>query len=126
ALRDRRAAALRARRRPLRPLRTLGALLAPRARGAEGLVSALLEVRALRKEFPIRSGLLRRQVGTVKAVDGVDLDLERGETLALVGESGSGKTTLGRSIVRLVEPTSGSVRLEGEDFLALPPEALRR
>jgi oligopeptide/dipeptide ABC transporter ATP-binding protein len=89
-------------------------------------VSSLLEVRALRKEFPILSGLLRRRVGTVTAVDGVDLDLAPAETLALVGESGSGKTTLGRSILRLIEPTSGQVRLRGEDLLALPPKELRR
>jgi oligopeptide transport system ATP-binding protein len=89
-------------------------------------VTALLEVRALRKEFPILSGLLRRRIGTVTAVDGVDLDLAPAETLALVGESGSGKTTLGRSILRLIEPTSGQVRLRGEDLLALPPRELRR
>jgi len=89
------------------------------------LADGLLEVRALRKEFAILSGFLRRRIGTVTAVDGVDLDLARAETLALVGESGSGKTTLGRSILRLIEPTSGSVRLHGEDLLALGPSALR-
>ncbi len=93
---------------------------------AQGRVVPLLEVRALRKEFPILSGLLRRRIGTVTAVDGVDLDLARAETVALVGESGSGKTTLGRSILRLIEPTSGSVRLHGEDLLALGPAKLRQ
>ncbi len=89
-------------------------------------MSALLEVRALRKEFPLLSSFLRRKTGRVAAVDGVDLDLEAGELLALVGESGSGKTTLGRSILRLVEPTSGRVHFRGEDLLALSPRDLRR
>ena len=87
---------------------------------------ALVEVRELTKLFPIRRGLLRRHVGDVRAVDGVSLDIYRGETLALVGESGSGKSTLGRLILRLMEPTSGSVRLDGTDLLALPREPLRK
>ena len=86
----------------------------------------LVEVRELTKLFPIRRGLLRRHVGDVRAVDGVSLDINRGETLALVGESGSGKSTLGRLILRLMEPTSGSVRLDGTDLLALPREPLRK
>ena len=93
--------------------------------GSADAAGALLEVRALRKEFPILSGLLRRRIGTVTALDGVDLDVAPAETLALVGESGSGKTTLGRSLLRLIEPTSGSVRFRGEDLLALAPSALR-
>jgi ABC-type oligopeptide transport system ATPase subunit len=87
---------------------------------------ALVEVRGLTKVFPVRRGLLKRQVGEVRAVDGVDLDIVRGETLALVGESGSGKSTLGRLILRLLEPTSGSVRFDGVDVLSLPREPLRR
>jgi len=89
-------------------------------------VTALLEVRGLRKSFPLRSAVLRRPAGAVVAVDGVDLDVRAGETVALVGESGSGKTTLGRSVLRLVEPDGGSVRFRGEELLALPPRVLRR
>jgi len=89
-------------------------------------LSALLEVRGLTKHFPVRRGVLRRQVGAVRAVDGVDLSLEAGESFALVGESGSGKTTLGRCIVRLLEPTSGSVLFAGVDLARLPERELRR
>jgi oligopeptide/dipeptide ABC transporter ATP-binding protein len=88
-------------------------------------VSALLEISDLRKEYPVRRGLLQRRRGTVRALDGVDLELGRGECLALVGESGSGKTTLGRCALRLVEPTAGRVVFDGEDLLALPAAALR-
>jgi oligopeptide/dipeptide ABC transporter ATP-binding protein len=92
-----------------------------------GLASGpLLEIEGLRKEFPVRRGLLGRMLGTVRAVDGVDLSLSRGECLALVGESGSGKTTIARCALRLVEPTAGRVRFAGEDLLALRPRELRR
>jgi oligopeptide/dipeptide ABC transporter ATP-binding protein len=84
---------------------------------------ALLELRGLQTWYPIRAGILQRVTGHVKAVDGVDLAVRRGETLALVGESGCGKTTVGRSILRLVEPTGGSVRFEGVELSALPPAA---
>ena len=87
---------------------------------------ALVEIQRLRKEYPVRRGLFQRRLGTVRALDGVDLDVRRGECLALVGESGSGKTTLGRCMVRLVEPTSGRVRFDGEDLTALAPRGLRR
>ena len=80
---------------------------------------ALLEIRDLRTHLPIRSPLLSRHLGDVRAVDGVTLDVEDGETLGLVGESGCGKSTLGRSILRLIEPTSGSIVFEGRNILAL-------
>lgn len=87
--------------------------------------SAILEVAELRKHFPIRKGLLLRTVNQVKAVDGVSFAVQPGETLGLVGESGCGKSTLGRVLVRLYEPTAGSIRYRGEDFLALSGEGLR-
>ena len=68
---------------------------------------ALLEVKNLKKYFPIKKGVLSRTIGYVQAVDGVSFTLKRGETLGLVGESGCGKTTVGRSILRLIEPTFG-------------------
>ncbi|MFY7923512.1 MAG: ATP-binding cassette domain-containing protein, partial [Gemmatimonas sp.] len=86
----------------------------------------LLSVRGLTKHFPIRRGILQRVTGTVKAVDEVSFDVARGETLALVGESGCGKTTTGRALLRLVEPTRGSVHFDGTAVMALEGEALRR
>jgi oligopeptide/dipeptide ABC transporter ATP-binding protein len=89
----------------------------------------LLRVRELRKHFPIRRGILQRTAGHVLAVDGVDLDVMPGETLGLVGESGCGKSTLGRTLLRLVEPTSGEIRFDGQDIQALAAgrmKALRR
>jgi peptide/nickel transport system ATP-binding protein len=86
----------------------------------------LLEVRDLTARFPVRSGFFQRRIGAVHAVEGASFQLGRGETLSLVGESGCGKSTTGRSIVRLVEPSGGSVRLGGEEVLKLSGEALRR
>ncbi|MFT5578086.1 MAG: oligopeptide transport system ATP-binding protein [Paraglaciecola psychrophila] len=86
---------------------------------------ALLEVDNLKVSFPIRRGLLLRKVAEVRAVDGVSLVLQRGQTLGLVGESGCGKSTLGRTIIRLLEPSSGSIRFEGEDFLGCSGKVLR-
>src|SRR5438309_20285 len=79
----------------------------------------LLEVRDLKVYFPIATGIVRRPVAYVHAVDGVSLSIQRGETLGLVGESGCGKTTLGRSILRLVEPAHGQVIFNGQDLMKL-------
>ncbi len=86
----------------------------------------LVRVRDLKMYFPIHSGLLRRHSGDVKAVDGVSFDIAAGETLGLVGESGCGKSTVGRAVLRLYEPTAGSVQIGGEDVTSLSPERLRR
>ncbi|TPQ40075.1 peptide ABC transporter substrate-binding protein [Bradyrhizobium guangdongense] len=89
------------------------------------MTEALLEVTDLIKHYPVRAGVLRRQVGTVHAVDGVSFALAPGETLGLVGESGCGKSTVARSVLRLVEPTSGQIRLRGEDITRLSKTELR-
>jgi oligopeptide transport system ATP-binding protein len=85
----------------------------------------LVEVEDLVTHFPIREGLLGRQVGAVHAVDGVTFSVREGETLGLVGESGCGKSTLGRTIVRLLEPTSGDVRFQGRSIARLRARELR-
>jgi oligopeptide/dipeptide ABC transporter ATP-binding protein len=85
----------------------------------------LLEVRNLKKHFPIKGGILGRTVAKVYAVDGVSFTMRQGQTLGLVGESGCGKSTLGRSVLRLYEPTAGEVRFGGEDLLALSPSQMR-
>ena len=85
----------------------------------------LVEVRDLVKHFPVRGGILQRTVGFVQAVDGVSFDIRRGETLGLVGESGCGKTTVGRLLLRLIDPTSGTIRFDGRDITSVSGSALK-
>jgi oligopeptide/dipeptide ABC transporter ATP-binding protein len=102
---------------------------APRPEPEQRPGETLMEVRDLVKHFPIRRGLLQRQVGAVQAVDGVSFDVLRGETLGLVGESGCGKSTTARLLLRLMDPTSGSIRFQGEEIASLkkgPLKDLRR
>ena len=87
--------------------------------------SKLLQVENLRQHFPVRGGLMMRQIGAVKAVDGVSFDIHSGETLGLVGESGCGKSTLGKSVVRLLSPTSGKVIFKGHDITDMRQGAIR-
>ncbi|MFJ8810335.1 dipeptide ABC transporter ATP-binding protein [Streptomyces sp. NPDC102490] len=85
----------------------------------------LLKVTGLQKHFPIKKGLLQRQVGAVRAVDGIDFEVKAGETLGVVGESGCGKSTMGRLITRLLEPTAGKVEFEGKDITHLGVGGMR-
>ena len=86
----------------------------------------LLEVRDLKKHYPIKTGLFQRVTGHVKAVDGVSFSIRKGETLGLVGESGCGKTTVARAILQLQRPTSGSVKLNGTELTEVTSDALRK
>ncbi|MBX5449267.1 MAG: dipeptide ABC transporter ATP-binding protein [Thermogemmatispora sp.] len=88
--------------------------------------TTLVEVKGLKVHFPIKGGLFNRTIAHVKAVDGVDLTIRRGETLGLVGESGCGKSTTGRAILQLIKPTGGSVKLNGVELTKLPPSELRK
>src|SRR5919106_4184092 len=93
---------------------------ASEARKAAVKAPPLLEVRGLKMHFPVTEGMItRRHIGDVKAVDGVDLTIGRGETLGLVGESGCGKTTMGRCILRLEKPTAGEILYNGVDIAKL-------
>jgi peptide/nickel transport system ATP-binding protein/oligopeptide transport system ATP-binding protein len=85
----------------------------------------LLQARGIKKHFPVQKGILKRTVGQLQAVDGVDLDVYRGETVGLVGESGCGKSTLGRTLLRLLEPTEGEIRFDGADLRALRGRGLK-
>ena len=98
--------------------------VAPRYRKISDEV--LLEVRNLKKHFPITGGIFKRTIGAVYAVDDVSLDIRRGETLGLVGESGCGKTTLGRTVIRLSAPTADTVRFRGQDVFALKGSELKK
>lgn len=89
------------------------------------MAEALLRIKNLKKHFPVKGGLFSREVARVHAVDGVSFHINRGETLGLVGESGCGKSTTGRTILRLIEPTSGEVWFEDKNVVALDKRALR-
>ena len=96
------------------------------ARQGGGREAPLIEVQNLVKYFPIHSGILRKHVGDVHAVDDVSFDVARGEVLGLVGESGCGKTTLGRTLIRLLPPTGGAAGIDGEDLFAMKGAELKR
>ena len=108
-----------------------GGDLSPRDAAVDGLSpeavgdDVLLSTRGLKKHFPVKQGLLRRTSGYLQAVDGVDLDIRRGETFGLVGESGCGKSTLGRTLLRLLEPTEGEISFEGVNLVGLGPRAMK-
>ena len=85
----------------------------------------LIEVRNLKKHFPVKKGVFSRVVGQVRAVDGISFTIAPGETLGLVGESGCGKTTAGRSLLRLIEPTSGEVLYKGQNIMGLSNSEMR-
>ena len=90
------------------------------------MAEALLEVKNLVKHFPVRGGVFSQVRGYVRAVDGVSFSVAKGETLGLVGESGCGKSTTGRSVLRLIEPTSGEIRFQGQDVVSLDRESMRK
>ena len=90
------------------------------------MTEPLVKVRGLKMYFPILSGVFRRHTGDVKAVDDISFDIKPGETLGLVGESGCGKSTVGRALIRLYEPTAGTVTIAGDEITTMPSEALRK
>jgi oligopeptide/dipeptide ABC transporter ATP-binding protein len=105
-------------------LRTIE-LVEPGPAPAPAVATPVIEVAGLQKHFPLKKGLLRRTAGHVYAVDGVSFSIAHGETLGLVGESGCGKSTVARTVMRLIEPTSGSIKLNGHDITRLGKAALR-
>ena len=98
---------------------------APAGSGSDAAGTPVLEVSGLKKHFPVKKGLLRRTVGQVYAVDGVSFSIAPGETLGLVGESGCGKSTVARTVLRLMEPTAGTIRLNGQDITHMGNAELR-
>ncbi|MEW8970269.1 MAG: dipeptide ABC transporter ATP-binding protein [Mesobacillus sp.] len=98
----------------------------PENKKTENNSEILLELQDLKKHFPIKSGLLQKTVGHIKAVDGINLKVNKGETLGIVGESGCGKSTVGRTIIRLYEPTDGKVIFNGKDISHLSESELRK
>src|SRR5579871_2593012 len=123
---DGRVRCLRADELQLRGSRWADAQRTSHSRPATAGAAPLLELRGLTKSFPVHSGVLKRVVGQVRAVDGVDLTVHEGETVGLVGESGSGKSTVARLALRLIEPTAGAVWFDGQDLTAMEQGALRR
>jgi oligopeptide/dipeptide ABC transporter ATP-binding protein len=100
--------------------------MAQEIQSTQTTATTLVDVKGLKVHFPIKGGLLGQTVGHVKAVDGVDLFIRKGETLGLVGESGCGKSTTGRAILQLIKPTEGSVKLNGVELTQLPAGEVRR
>lgn len=91
-----------------------------------GAAEPLVRIRNLKKYYPIKGGILKRRIGDVKAVDGVSLDIRRGETYGLVGESGCGKSTLGKTVMNLLDSTDGTIEFDGRDITRLPKREMKR